>query len=73
VWGGLTSLERKSIYNPKAYPNQRRRALKDLMVYGITLERIKEAYEHSDHVRSMENGLTNNRENGFTGNSRSRE
>lgn len=73
VWGGMTSLERRSIYEPQKYPAQRRRALQDLGLYGITLQRIKEAYEHSSDDRSMENGFTYYRKNGVISNRRPRE
>lgn len=55
VWGGLTSQERKSFSEPEKYPQQRQRALKDLIPLGITLDQLKECYEHSGHVRSMAN------------------
>ena len=73
VWGGMTSLERRSIYEPQKYPAQRRRALEDLGDYGITLQRIKEAYEHSGNDGSMENGFAYYRKNGPISNSRPRE
>jgi hypothetical protein len=55
VWGGLTSQERKSFSEPEKYPQQRQRALNDLIPLGITLDQLKECYEHSGHVRSMAN------------------
>ena len=72
VWGGLTSLERKSMYDPRKYPNQRQRALQDLLAYGITLNRILEAYEHSLNDRGLANKSPYHRKNGFVSNSRPR-
>lgn len=73
VWGGLTSLERRSIIEPKKYPIQKTRALKDLSSYGIDLAKIMEAYEHTNNVGSVAHQITNNRENGFISHSRPRE
>ena len=73
VWGGMTSLERKSIGAPHKYPAQKQRALASLISFGITLEQIRKCYEHSGHVGSMENEITYYGENGFTGYSRPRE
>ena len=67
VWGGLTSLERQSIHDRHKYPVQRARALKALQIYGITLKRILEAYEHSRNDGSVENESTNYRKNGVIG------
>ena len=58
VWGGMTSMERRSISEPKKYPAQLRRARFDLEQYGITFDQIWEAYEHSGYGRSMENKPT---------------
>jgi WhiB family redox-sensing transcriptional regulator len=55
VWGGLTAQERKSFTSPEKYPQQRQRALLELMQYGITLQMLKECYEYSGYVRSVEN------------------
>jgi len=60
VWGGMTTLERKAIVEPKKYPAQLRRALFDLEEYGITYDTIWEAYEYSRNDGSMENKLTDN-------------
>jgi len=72
VWGGLTSPERLSIHDKEKYPLQRARALQSLEIYGITLDRIKEAYEHSRNDGSLENESANYRKNGVIGNSRPR-
>lgn len=58
VWGGLTSLERRSMYEPDKYPIQLKRALQSLKMYGITQSEVKESYEHSADVRGLENGPT---------------
>ena len=58
VWGGLTSLERKSMYEPDKYPIQLKRALKSLNIYGITHQEVKESYEHSTDVGSLANEPT---------------
>jgi hypothetical protein len=47
VWGGLTSVERKAMNEPNAYPAQRRRALLDLMQYGITQDQIESCLKDS--------------------------
>lgn len=60
VWGGMTTLERKAVVEPKKYPAQLRRALFDLEAYGITYEFIKEVYEYSGHDGSLENKPTDN-------------
>lgn len=39
--------------NPKQYPIQKKRALQALLEYGITLEQIKECYEHKINVRGV--------------------
>ena len=67
VWGGLTSPERLSIHDKDKYPLQRARALQALSIYGITLDRIKEAYEHSRNDGSLENESSNYRKNGVVG------
>jgi hypothetical protein len=72
VWGGLTSLERKSMYEPDKYPIQLKRALKSLNIYGITHQEVKESYEHSVNVGSLANRFTNYRKDGAAGNSRPR-
>ena len=41
VWGGLTSLERRSMGDPEKYPIQLRRALEALKMYGITYEEVR--------------------------------
>lgn len=73
VWGGLTSLERKAVKEPKKYPAQLRRAIFALEEYGVTYQQIVEAYEHSRNDRSVENKITDNRKDGVTGNRRPRE
>jgi WhiB family transcriptional regulator, redox-sensing transcriptional regulator len=73
VWGGMTSQERRSIYEPDKYPMQRARAIHDLKDYGITLDRIKEAHEHSGNVGSMDNRVAYYRKNGAISDSRPRE
>jgi hypothetical protein len=47
VWGGLTSVERKAMDEPDAYPAQRRRALNDLKQYGISVETIQSCLKAS--------------------------
>jgi WhiB family redox-sensing transcriptional regulator len=47
VWGGLTSVERKAMNEPNAYPAQRRRALLDLLQYGITQEQVESCLKES--------------------------
>ena len=42
VWGGMTSVERTSLRDPKKYPNQRARAVAELNRYGISYEQIME-------------------------------
>jgi WhiB family transcriptional regulator, redox-sensing transcriptional regulator len=42
VWGGMTSVERVAMRDPKRYPNQRLRAIEELALYGITYEQIVE-------------------------------
>ena len=60
VWGGMTTLERKAVEQPRKYPAQLRRALFDLEAYGITYEQIREAYEHSRNDGSVENKPSDN-------------
>ena len=72
VWGGLTSMERRSVGEPDKYPIQLSRALQSLTMYGITHKEVKETYEHSVDVRSLANGSTNNRKDGPSDNSRPR-
>lgn len=64
VWGGLTSIERRSFADPTIYPAQRQRALRYLAPLGITQIMIKEAYEHSLNERSLENEFADNGEDG---------
>jgi WhiB family redox-sensing transcriptional regulator len=47
VWGGMTSLERKSFAEPKKYPVQQRRATFSFEENGISIEEIRQVYEHS--------------------------
>lgn len=42
VWGGMTSVERTALRDPKRYPNQRDRAIAELERYGISYEQITE-------------------------------
>ena len=72
VWGGLTSMERRSVGEPDKYPIQLNRALQSLTMYGITYKEVKETYEHSVDVRSLANRPTNNRKDGPSDNSRPR-
>jgi WhiB family redox-sensing transcriptional regulator len=72
VWGGLTSMERRSVGEPDKYPIQLSRALQSLTMYGITYKEVKETYEHSVDVRSLANRPTNNRKDGPSDNSRPR-
>jgi hypothetical protein len=58
VWGGMTSLERASFDRPEKYPVQRQRALRSLSDFGITLENIRSAIEHTDHVGSLADKVT---------------
>jgi hypothetical protein len=73
VWGGLTTMERRAMVEPKKYPSQRRRALFDLEEYGVSYEEIMEAYEYSRNDRSVENKSANDREDGASSNRRPRE
>lgn len=73
VWGGLTSHERRAIFQPHKYPAQRRRAFLDLSKYGITAQRIMEAYEHSLDVRGLAYQPAHHRKNGLARSSRPRE
>lgn len=50
MWGGLTSLERKSVADPNEYPIQLGRALDHLQLYGINYKDVKEAYVYSTDV-----------------------
>jgi len=60
VWGGMTTLERRGVVEPKKYPAQLRRAIFDLKAYGITYEFIREVYEYSRNDGSLENKPTDN-------------
>lgn len=73
VWGGLTTMERRAMLEPKRYPSMYRRALFDLEAYGITYDMIMEAYEHTLNDGSMENKSANDRKNGVAGHSRPRQ
>ena len=42
VWGGLTSVERRSITNPVKYPQQRRRAVESMATFGVSFQQIKD-------------------------------
>lgn len=58
VWGGMTSLERASFHLPDKYPVQRQRALRSLSEFGITLENIRSAIEHTRYVGSLADQTT---------------
>lgn len=60
VWGGMTTLERRAVVEPKKYPAQLRRALFDLEAYGITYDFIREVYEYSRNDGSLENKPSDN-------------
>jgi WhiB family transcriptional regulator, redox-sensing transcriptional regulator len=64
VWGGLTSLERRSMGEPDKYPVQLNRALQALQSYGISYEEVRETYEHSIDVGMLANRFTHGRKNG---------
>ena len=72
VWGGLTSIERKTFIKEQYNP-QRSRALENLELQGITESMIREAYEYSLNERGVENQITHYRENGSVGHRRPRE
>lgn len=42
VWGGLTSMERRGVRDPKKYPAQFRRGMFDLEKYGITVQQVRD-------------------------------
>ena len=73
VWGGMTSMERRSISEPKKYPAQLRRARFDLEQYGITYKEIVEAYEYSGYGGSVADKSTYYGEDDSPGNRRPRE
>ena len=73
VWGGLTSLERRSMGDPEKYPVQLNRALLALQSYGITYEEVRETYEHSIDGGMLANRFTYGRKNGVTDHRRPRE
>ena len=72
-WGGLTSLERRSIIEPKKYPVQLRRALEALKMFGISQEEVRETYEHSIDVGMLAGRFAYGRKNGVTDHRRPRE
>lgn len=72
VWGGLTSLERRSIGDPNKYPIQLTRALHALKMFGITHKEVKEVYEHSVNVGSVAGRTPNGRKDGPARDSRPR-
>jgi WhiB family redox-sensing transcriptional regulator len=72
VWGGLTSLERRSMGDPDKYPIQLNRALKALEMYGISYKEVRETYEHSIDVGMLADRIANRRKDGASDNSRSR-
>ncbi len=73
VWGGLTSLERRSMGDPEKYPVQLRRALEALTMFGISYKEVRETYEHSIDVGMLANRFTYGRKNGVTDHRRPRE
>ena len=73
VWGGLTSLERRSMGDPAKYPIQLNRALKALEQFGISYEEVRETYEHSIDVGMLANRFTHGRKNGVTDHRRPRQ
>lgn len=46
VWGGMTSLERKSFVQPNKYPAQQKRAINSFSENGISVEQVRSVYEH---------------------------
>jgi WhiB family redox-sensing transcriptional regulator len=72
VWGGLTSLERRSMGDPEKYPIQLNRALKALQSYGISYEEVRETYEHSINVGMLADRFTYGRKNGVVDHRRPR-
>jgi hypothetical protein len=72
VWGGMTSLERKSFGAPHKYPAQKQRAIASLEGYGITLNQIWRCYEYSSNDRSLEDQITDNRKDDSASHSRPR-
>ena len=64
VWGGLTSLERRSMAEPDKYPVQLRRALEALTMFGISYKEVRETYEHSIDVGMLAGRFTYGRKNG---------
>lgn len=73
VWGGLTSLERRSMGDPEKYPVQLRRALEALTMFGISYKEVRETYEYSIDVGMLANRFTYGRKNGVTDHRRPRE
>jgi WhiB family redox-sensing transcriptional regulator len=47
VWGGMTSLERKSFLEPNKYPAQQQRAITSFNENGISIEQVRQVYEHT--------------------------
>ncbi len=72
VWGGLTSLERRSMGDPEKYPVQLRRALEALKMYGISYREVRETYEHSINVGMLADRFTYGRKNGVVDHRRPR-
>jgi WhiB family redox-sensing transcriptional regulator len=72
VWGGLTSLERRSVGDPEKYQIQLNRALKALQLFGISYKEVRETYEHSINVGMLADRFANRRKDGSAGNSGSR-
>jgi WhiB family transcriptional regulator, redox-sensing transcriptional regulator len=73
VWGGLTSLERRSMADPEKYPIQLRRALEALNMYGISYKEVRETYEHSVDVGMLAGRFAYGRKNGVVDHRRPRE
>jgi WhiB family redox-sensing transcriptional regulator len=72
VWGGLTSLERRSMGDPEKYPIQLRRALEALKMYGITYQEVRKVYEHSVDVGMLAGRFAYGRKNGVVDHRRPR-
>ena len=72
VWGGLTSLERRSMAEPDKYPIQLRRALEALTMFGISYKEVRETYEHSVDVGMLAGRFAYGRKNGVVDHRRPR-
>lgn len=67
VWGGLTSLERLAVVDPAKYPSQLQRAMESLKMYGITIQEVRKAYEHSIDGGSLAHRSRHGRKDGSSG------